>query len=497
MPVESDLLHASARRLALSPPNSAIEYDSTVHLPVELLVEIFDMCFPSDIAALSELAENTTPAQEVERLAKRYLLQLSQVCSRWHILVIGTPMLWRTIVVDTGLWSESETNPATLLELLSISLDRGGRHPLTIHVVVEDEESHGTQVLELLTRHSHRWQVAHFWTGFSAFQSIASARGNLPLLETLEIIQSEDWDEFDLFEVAPRLTNFTVKGWGNRVPTVPWSQIRNFSCDIFQPNILAQGLSLLRDDFPTDSRCNLAMSVLAIVWPVEMPSIISNVASLTLTLDVDLFREPAAGVLEIILASLTLPRLCQLGIRSKMDILPLAWSQHHFLAFASRSVLRDSLTALELTWTTIDDDTLTACLSLLPLLEQLIIADCDSEEVPHALITNSLFRRLVWTADPPALVPRLRLLSLTTLLRFSDDAYWDLIMSRLVPARWAGHLFEAKMFYQPGRSRDLPPEFVDKGVRLAAEKEMKFTVRLDAEQTLLDDGLWFHWDRYS
>ncbi|KAJ6516620.1 hypothetical protein C8R47DRAFT_1313036 [Mycena vitilis] len=312
-------------------PRLMAQGDITIQLPAELLVEIFGLCYPLGEGIFAGLSDTTTPAQEVERLAKRYLLQLSQVCARWHILVVGTPMLWRTIIVDTTLWSQSNTKPATLLELLSVSLDRVGSYPLTVRVAVEDEASHGTQVLELLSQHSHRWQVAHFWTGFQSFQSVASARGKLPLLEKLEISQNDDWDEFDVFEVAPRLTRFTVTGWGTRVPTVPWSQWLSYQS--FEPNLLAEGLSLLREDFPANNRCDLTMNALDIV-DINLPSIVSNVASFILTLEVDVLREPPVEVLGLILASLTLPCLDTMGLMGKAGEPPLSWHQQHFLAFA-------------------------------------------------------------------------------------------------------------------------------------------------------------------
>jgi hypothetical protein len=49
-----------------------------VQAPPELLVEIFEMCSPLGEDDFG-LSDKTTPVQEVERLAKRYLLQLSQV----------------------------------------------------------------------------------------------------------------------------------------------------------------------------------------------------------------------------------------------------------------------------------------------------------------------------------------------------------------------------------------------------------------------------------
>lgn len=61
-----------------SPPGA--RYDFTQRLPAELWTEIFDMCSPPGEDGFDGLSDTTTPEQEVERLAKKYLLRLSQVC---------------------------------------------------------------------------------------------------------------------------------------------------------------------------------------------------------------------------------------------------------------------------------------------------------------------------------------------------------------------------------------------------------------------------------
>ncbi|KAJ7615609.1 hypothetical protein DFH06DRAFT_123234 [Mycena polygramma] len=240
-------------------------------------------------------------------------------------------MLWRTIVVNTALWNRSDRNPMTLLGLLLVSLDRGGSHPLTVRVAVEKAAWYGTQVLELLSRHSRRWRVAHFRSGSLAFQSIASARGNLPFLQKLDISQNDCWDEIDVFQVAPRLTSFSMAamtGRGTRVPSIPWTQIQMLSYESYQPDVLAQGLSLLRDDFASGSRCDLTMGDFKDVGSTALPSIVSNVAALNLTLSVSIFREQLVGVLGVILASLTLPCLNTLSLIGKGGThLPISWPQ--------------------------------------------------------------------------------------------------------------------------------------------------------------------------
>ncbi|KAJ7654355.1 hypothetical protein B0H17DRAFT_1146739 [Mycena rosella] len=193
-------------------------------LPTELLEDIFAMCAPPGADFVSGI---TTPQEDIDRLAKTYLLQLSRLrlalCARFSVSdfpsVIGTPMLWSTLVVDTVWWSEfpasSETeslrrnaapkrrgSPAalsyflwyiskvvivarsllllplvvdtvwwsefpasseTLLGLVSISLERGVDFPLTVQITIQDGDPNERLLLELITRHARRWQRNTGW----------------------------------------------------------------------------------------------------------------------------------------------------------------------------------------------------------------------------------------------------------------------------------------------------------------------------------------------
>ncbi|KAJ7443405.1 hypothetical protein B0H11DRAFT_1826164, partial [Mycena galericulata] len=100
-------------------------------LPTELLALIFGMCCPVDKYHLSS---KMTVVQELDRIANKHLLQLSQVSSVWHGVVMGTPQLWSIITADTRLWPKSPVPSKTLLSLLASSLKRSGNHPLRVHI---------------------------------------------------------------------------------------------------------------------------------------------------------------------------------------------------------------------------------------------------------------------------------------------------------------------------------------------------------------------------
>ncbi|KAJ6454158.1 hypothetical protein C8R45DRAFT_628029 [Mycena sanguinolenta] len=453
------------------------QHDLTLQLPAEILVDIFDMCSPPGEDGFDGLSDTTTPAREVKRLAKKYLLQLSQVSSRWHVLIMGTPMLWRIIVVDTTLWSESGLSSTTLIGLLATSLNRGAEHPLKLQVAVEDEESHGSEVLALLCGHAQRWQNVHFWSAFSAIQSIATVSRNLPLLEKLEISQTDDWMDFGVFEAAPRLTDLTVTGSAGRVPSVPWAQLQYFRYFSFDPNNILHALALLGNSFSAHARFDL---MVYITNTAELPPVLSHVSDFSLTVGV--YNNLGREVLGPILDCLSFLRLDGLSLMGRYgDESSLSWDQHRFLRFVSRSSLGTSLTSLEMARTTIDHDELVGCLAVLPSLVQLVIS--DDEFAPHNLITDSLLQRLIWTHDPATcLVPRLNFVCLTSVLDFCDDKYWEFIASRIVPAQWDGLSLEAKIYWLPVCTRELPPAFFSKGFDLDGEGKINFTARPDPER---------------
>jgi hypothetical protein len=117
----------------------------------------------------------------------------------------------------------------------------------------------------------------------------------------------------------------------------------------------------------------------------------------------------------------------------------LAWHQAAFTDFASRSSSSTILTTLSLARVLITEGNPLECLSALPLLHTLSIADCDDGnrdggEPTHILITDTLLGHLAWTADPlECVIPHLHSLTASSFLRFDPANYAAFIRSRLIP----------------------------------------------------------------
>ncbi|KAJ7646059.1 hypothetical protein DFH06DRAFT_1476634 [Mycena polygramma] len=195
-------------------------------LPTEVLAEIFGMCYPPGEGVI---AETVTPVEEVDRVAKKYLLQISQVCSHWHSVVMETPMLWSTIILDTDVWSSCTLSSKTLLDLIAISLNRGVDYPLTLYGTVDHGDPNEHLILDLLSQHSHRWKCVSLWIDVASLPFLINARGHLPLLKTLELVNFGSWSDVsytdDIFETAPKLTDVSLTNWHSLPPMLPWKQV--------------------------------------------------------------------------------------------------------------------------------------------------------------------------------------------------------------------------------------------------------------------------------
>ncbi|KAJ7149230.1 hypothetical protein C8R43DRAFT_888252 [Mycena crocata] len=121
-------------------------------LPPEILGQIF-MPFSSPFAVPGDAAE------ELNSLAHLDLLRLSQVCSHWHRLIMGTPSLWSHIAVNVRCWPRKAPGYAPFLRLLDASLQRGADYPLSIRFSTGSSirDADGA-ILLLLAEHSQRWQ---------------------------------------------------------------------------------------------------------------------------------------------------------------------------------------------------------------------------------------------------------------------------------------------------------------------------------------------------
>ncbi|KAJ6461847.1 hypothetical protein C8R47DRAFT_1159098 [Mycena vitilis] len=448
---------------------------------IELLAKIFELCLPEDGYSISD---DTTPKEEVDRVAHWYLLQLAQVSSLWHTIAMGTPRLWSSIVVDTNMWRKCPISSASLFALLERALKRSGNHPLKLQVGGLQDDPECRPVFELLSRHAPRWQEVYFWSDLASSTFLAGAKGHLDRLEML--ILSANWGEVDIFQVAPRLNTVSFSGPAADIPGIPWSQLRAFTYIGEIEMDPWTGLSLLGRCHPTTSFCFDA-DFPPRFHDIPLPHLSSNVQSLILRLtfgEVSAFGERcpfAAYYVGKIFESLTLPSLQSLTlIPATVDSrAPPGWNMDHFLMLAERSSFHNHLVTLQI-HTLITDVELLRALSVLPLLESLIVLDYTSHG-EHISITDTLLHGLTRHADDTVLIPNLNFLSFTTLLRFTDSVYLAFVASRV-----SEHMdisLETRIWLLPGRQRELSPQLLTELSELESQQEFGFRVGAASQRT--------------
>ncbi|KAJ7616756.1 hypothetical protein DFH06DRAFT_1238379 [Mycena polygramma] len=396
-------------------------------LPIELLAEIFQIHISS--TKYDKPLFTTTPARELDRLAKHSLLKLSQVSPLWHEVAIGTPRLWTTIVINTTRWRPSTSHVS--LSLLRFTLEQSRDSPLKIRVCGKIEDPGLRFALELLSQHAPRWQDVHFGIN-NGIQHLASAKGNLPLLKSLGY--RTNLENIDFFEVAPVLTEVIFYGRPQSIGKLPWRQINRFRYTGDRATYSVAGLSIA-NSLGMGAVLVLNLDLRPIDAQVEWPSVESNIGMLTLLLELGASSSDAKRCLGQLFQSFTAPHLRRLQLKpQKKNDTPLDWHQEEFLNFSLRSSLHTHLIALTL-YAIITEEELLQCLSGLPLLEELTVLSKDDARIGHILITDSLLERLTLHPDCPSLVPRLHLFNITSLVEFSDTAYWDFLSSRLDSGR--------------------------------------------------------------
>jgi hypothetical protein len=160
---------------------------------------------------------------------------------------------------------------------------------------------------------------------------------------------------------------------------------------------------------------------------------------------------------------------------------PLPWLRTLFLALSTRSGLDAHLTALHLNRVVVTEEELLECLAGLPSLEQLTVSDHELEDfdeydswhyrgVECHLVTNTLLEQLTLTANP-GLVPRLRVLTIHSMMKFSDDVLFELLQSRASTER----PFEIHARRWQGWYRGLRPDVVKKIEKLCRRRELVYS----------------------
>ncbi|KAK7043378.1 hypothetical protein R3P38DRAFT_3177676 [Favolaschia claudopus] len=420
---------ASERRSLASYAASCRNALAPIHrLPNEILANIFASCMPHELFDVVDPI-GITPEQEVDGISHWHLLQLAKVCARWHRVAMGTPQLWSSIAVRTDLWSECGISPETLLALVEAALDRGQNCPLNLMIRASE---HVESILELVTRHAHRWQAVNLLNvdHGDLVRHLSNLAGKLDRLTQLSFVVA-DLGEVDVFLKAPRLTRIVFYGSVNPAPEMPWGQIQccNYIGDktTKTTNSPYYPLNLLLLTPKMESfifRLDLCECPPDEHWNVDISSDLRCID----------FRISADTVDTIgqLFDSLTLPCLATFAVTPLEEMEPPMWHTERFLSLADRSDFSHHLTSLAI-HAIITDAELLRCLRVLPMLQTLSISDFISIGANDSspVITDILLQALTYHTDAPSLIPHLEYVHLISHLEFTDAAFIDFIKSRV------------------------------------------------------------------
>ncbi|KAJ7470931.1 hypothetical protein FB451DRAFT_1176130 [Mycena latifolia] len=366
-------------------------------------------------------------------------------------------------------------------DLLRTSLERAGTSSLHICVGAKDPTHSFLLGFHLLAQYAGQWQQAQFFLDPPPpFSVLSHARGNLPLLESLRI--HGNWtDECDIFEIAPRLEAIAIIASGAAIAgplKLPWAQLRTLDLSVPGADVPA-ALSLM-------GRClrltkftlqNLSIPHEYDFTLIDPPEIDSDVQSLRICITTDTQHPPETygKLLGKLLAKLTLRSVRALNFESD-GIWPVPWPGSDYTPFSRRSSCRDNVRALTLLGVQVSSSDLLQCLSDLPLLEALTVADPGVDvflgDETEVIVTDSLLRRLTWTDDSSCLIPYLQEFHCKSYLRFNDSIYTKFITSRLQSGRSSQGPFENSLAYY---AKDWRPVLGQTLTELMGKKELVFT----------------------
>ncbi|KAK6966579.1 hypothetical protein R3P38DRAFT_2590623 [Favolaschia claudopus] len=443
--------YANLCRSALSP----------VHrMPNELLTCIFERCLPHDLYITSV---TQSPAEEVDRIFHRHLLELSQVCFRWHHVVMETPQLWSRITVDTRLWDKCEVPIANLLRMLESSLDRGKQHPLVL--VAYAVKPHHHSLLQLLRKHAQRWQKAYIW-GDDCTDELQTYAGNFPQLKRVSLGKCRDTK---VFHAAPLLQEVVLfNGALDNLPKLPWAQIQKFAY-YDAPQTRNISLPALLSLFPLLTSAIEVIVALCLCRSSNEPLDLDITSSV---LYVQFCMKTTAETASRFFEHMKFPCLRSFCMFPR-DIRNLpVWNSSDFISLATRSDFGSCLTHLAV-HAIVTDVELLRCLEVLPKLSSLSIADCSSPGPSQTVITDTLLRKLQCMSDTQCLlVPKLQVLILNTVLGFTDSVYLDLVRSRAESQD--GLIFMADLWLMEARIREVGAEALDEITKLTTGRALIF-----------------------
>ncbi|KAJ7603075.1 hypothetical protein FB45DRAFT_1072150 [Roridomyces roridus] len=391
------------------------------------------------------------------------LLALSQVCASWRVIILGTPTLWRSISLS---WQSDNASCTT--KWLTAFLNRGAQCALHLKIF-----NVCPAVFELLMPHSDRWRTAKFsFSEPTELGLLSAAKGRLSSLQRLEIGCAEGPDTLplDVSKDAPNLRNLVIhRGllllFAASSP--PLEQLQVFKCsDLITGEEVGAALDIMSHLSPASAfSINLKFGN----WQgnsisrFDLPQTSSSINKLSIQVAIAAYTggDCILGLSDI-LASLTLPHLNELLLdrASESNCVHIPWPHAGFMGLATRSLFHHTLQSLHL----------------------IMVAITETELLEHVgvdmhLITDTLLAKFTLPVDPdsaaaaPLLVPHLRTLECSSLLKFDDSVLLDFLHSRR-PVSEAHEPFKLDMTWPEGRYRDFHPVVFARLRELRIQKQL-------------------------
>ncbi|KAJ7340005.1 hypothetical protein DFH08DRAFT_938786 [Mycena albidolilacea] len=393
-------------------------------LPPEVLIDIFSRC-----RRFTPEHSRSQVVDSIGILAQIRLQRMAHVCARWYNVAMDTPSLWDTIFLHASALSGTPQQTETAMGLLRQALQRSGSLLLNVRM-----EGFGTQHLmglEMIASHSSRWKTARL-SHSGSVGYLSGIKGRLPLLTALELDRIRP-ERLDFLESIPSLKALTVHGsTQSGMSKLPLEALDTFEfVELLLDEVASAVVSMARLSHP----CAVRLDVMVDEWNashsslgLQIPQTSSNISSLVLEATTWSFRpQNCLQTFDQILASLTLPSLCDLSftVSDKWVVLP--WPHQQFLALCDRSSFHTHLHSLQLSCVRITDAELIECLPVVPMLQRLIMSD--------PTMTNTLLSALTRTPNDSAacLVPHLRVIECESSLQFDDDVFLGFVASRCEP----------------------------------------------------------------
>ncbi|KAF8634196.1 hypothetical protein AX15_001011 [Amanita polypyramis BW_CC] len=186
------------------------------NVPVEVLGPIFLLLCEEPIKVAPDVADSVD----------NFPWALGSVCKHWRHAFISYAPIWSSIdLFDYCLVGEDCAEEVA--RRLAIFLQRSNERPLTVALYISNIVT--IQAWKLLLSCSYRWRTAdiRIWNR-QLRDDLLALKGKTPLLENLRITTIPDRveEDFDAFEIAPRLTRVELEceeSLGRWI--LPWSQL--------------------------------------------------------------------------------------------------------------------------------------------------------------------------------------------------------------------------------------------------------------------------------